>query len=85
MLLVGGLDEDGALLLSFADLLGTTYSAPTLATGFGAHLVHPLLKRLVPEDEKSVKDITRQQAVEAVKECMKVLFYRDARSSSTCT
>jgi 20S proteasome subunit beta 7 len=38
MLLVGGLEEDGAPFLSFADLLGTTYSAPTLATGFGAHL-----------------------------------------------
>lgn len=82
MLLVGGLDEDGAPFLSFADLLGTTYSAPTLATGFGAHLAQPLLRRLVPEDEKSVKDITMQQAVEAVKECMKELFYRDAKSSS---
>jgi hypothetical protein len=40
---------------------------------------------LVLEDEKSVTDITRQQAVKAVKECVKVLFYRDARSSSTCT
>lgn len=35
----------------------------------------------MPEDEESVKDITREMAVEAVKECMKVLFYRDARST----
>lgn len=34
----------------------------------------------MPEDEESVKDITREQAVQAVKECLKVLFYRDARS-----
>jgi len=80
MLLVGGVDEDGEPFLSLADLLGTTYSAPTLATGFGAHLAQPLLRRLVPEDEASVKNITKEQAVEAVKECMKVLFYRDARS-----
>ena len=32
------------------------------------------------EDEDKVKDVSREQAVEAVKECMKVLFYRDARS-----
>jgi 20S proteasome subunit beta 7 len=80
MVLVAGLDDGGAPFLSLADLLGTTYSAPSLATGFGAHLAQPLLRRLFPEDEKSVKDISREQAVEAVKECLKVLFYRDARS-----
>ena len=80
MLLVAGLDADGEPFLSLADLLGTTYSAPTLATGFGAHLAQPLLRRLVPHDEESVKDVSREQAVEAIKECMKVLFYRDARS-----
>jgi 20S proteasome subunit beta 7 len=83
MLLVAGLDNDGAPFLSLADLLGTTYSAPTLATGFGAHLAQPLLRRLMPEDEKSVKDVTREHAVEAIKECMKVLFYRDARSTDS--
>jgi 20S proteasome subunit beta 7 len=80
MLLVAGFDDNGAPFLSLADLLGTTYSAPSLATGFGAHLAQPLLRRLYPEDEKSVNDISRDQAVEAIKECMKVLFYRDARS-----
>ena len=79
-LLVAGLDDQGKPFLSFADLLGTRYSAPTLATGFGAHLAQPLLRKLVPEDEASVKDVTREQAVEAVRACMKVLFYRDARS-----
>ena len=78
--LVAGLDDDGKPFLSFADLLGTTYSAPTLATGFGAHLAQPLLRRLVPEDEERVKELTRDKAIEAIKECMKVLFYRDARS-----
>lgn len=80
MILVAGLDDDDKPYLSLADLLGTTYSAPTLATGFGAHLAQPLLRRLVPEDEASVPNITKEQAIEAVKECMKVLFYRDARS-----
>ena len=67
--------------LASADLLGTTFSAPALSTGFGAHLAVPLLRRVCP-DEAAVENITREQAVAAVEECMKVLFYRDARSLS---
>ncbi|KAL9131845.1 MAG: hypothetical protein Q9217_000291 [Psora testacea] len=78
-MLVVGLDGDDKPFLSSVDLLGTTFSSPTLATGFGAHLAQPLLRKLV-DDESHVGQVTREQAVEAVKECMKVLFYRDARS-----
>lgn len=78
-ILVAGLDGEGRPFLSSADLLGTTFSAPTLATGFGAHLAQPILRRLIP-DEAAVETISQEQAVAAVKECMKVLFYRDARS-----
>ena len=78
-LLVVGLDEEDQPFLASADLLGTTFSAPSLATGFGAHLAQPLLRRVVP-DEAASKVLSKEKAVEAVKECMKVLFYRDARS-----
>ena len=78
-ILVAGLDADDKPFLSSVDLLGTTFSSPTLATGFGAHLAQPLLRKLV-EDEAAVQSISKDQAVAAVKECMKVLFYRDARS-----
>ena len=78
-LLVCGLDEKDTPFLASADLLGTTFSAPTLATGFGAHLAQPILRRAVPDEEASQK-LSKEEAVEAVKECMKVLFYRDARS-----
>lgn len=78
-ILVAGLDGDGKPFLSSVDLLGTTFSSPTLATGFGAHLAQPLLRKLV-EDESAVQSITQESAIAAVKECMKVLFYRDARS-----
>jgi len=73
------LDGENKPFLSSADLLGTTFSAPTLATGFGAHLAQPILRRLIP-DEATVETISQEQALAAVKECMKVLFYRDARS-----
>ena len=78
-ILVAGLDEHGKPFLASVDLLGTTFSAPTLATGFGAHLAQPILRRVVP-DEKTSESLSKEEAVKAVKDCMKVLFYRDARS-----
>lgn len=78
-LLIAGLDGDSKPFLASADLLGTTFSSPTLATGFGAHLAQPILRRVIP-DEDAVQNVTREEAVKLVKECMKVLFYRDARS-----
>lgn len=78
-ILVAGLDGDEKPFLASVDLLGTTFSSPTLATGFGAHLAQPLLRKVVASEE-DVPSITREKAIEAVKECMKVLFYRDARS-----
>ena len=78
-LLVAGLDDEGAPFLASVDLLGTTFSSPSLATGFGAHLAQPILRRYAP-DEEAVKSLDKAKAVEVVKECMKVLFYRDARS-----
>ncbi|KAK5112980.1 hypothetical protein LTR62_003802 [Meristemomyces frigidus] len=78
-LLVAGLSETNKPFLAYADLLGTTYSSPTLATGFGAHLAVPIMRRAVPDEAASEK-LSREEAVEIVKQCMKVLFYRDARS-----
>ena len=78
-ILVAGLDSSDAPYLASVDLLGTTFSAPSLATGYGSHLAQPILRKLVP-DEESSKALSQEAAVEAIKECMKVLFYRDARS-----
>jgi len=81
-ILVAGLDGEDKPFLSSVDLLGTTFSSPTLATGYGAHLAQPLLRKLV-DDESQVQHVTREAAIDAIKECMKVLFYRDARSLDT--
>lgn len=78
--LVGGV-ENGKPFLSFVDLLGTTYSAPSMATGFGNHLAVPLMRRslekLGPDGEKHLEE---DQARKILENAMKVLFYRDARS-----
>lgn len=78
-LLVAGLDDDDKPFLASADLRGTTFTAPSLATGFGAHLAQPILRKVAPDDD-AVTTISEEKAVAAIKECMKVLFYRDARS-----
>lgn len=78
-ILVAGLDDQDEPFLAAADLLGSTYSAPSLATGFGSMLAQPVMRKYAP-DEESARKLTREQAVDVIKECMKVLFYRDARS-----
>lgn len=78
-ILVAGLDEQSKPFLASVDLLGTTFSSPSLATGFGAHLAQPILRKLVP-DEEAAQALEKDKAVEAIRECMKVMFYRDARS-----
>lgn len=78
-ILVAGLDGDGVPFLAAADLRGTTFTSPSLATGFGAALAQPIMRKYAPTEEAAAQ-LTREQAVDVVKECMKVLFYRDARS-----
>jgi 20S proteasome alpha/beta subunit len=63
--------------LSYVDLLGTTYSASTLATGYGAYIAQPLLRKAV-EGKENV--LTEDEARKILEDCMRVLFYRDARS-----
>ncbi|KAF9458084.1 proteasome endopeptidase complex beta subunit [Collybia nuda] len=75
-LLVGGL-KDGKRFLAFVDLLGTTYSASTLATGYGSHIAQPLLRTAVEGKEDT---LTEEDALKIIEQSMKVLYYRDARS-----
>src|SRR5258708_29589687 len=63
--------------LGYVDLLGTTYSASTLATGYGAYIAQPLLRKSVEGNETT---LTEEEATKIIETCLKVLFYRDARS-----
>lgn len=60
------------------DLKGTTYAAPTIATGYGAYIAIPLLRKALEDSPNGA--LSEEQAEEVLKTCMKVLFYRDARS-----
>lgn len=78
-IIVGGFNDDRTPFLRYVDLLGVTYGSSTLATGFGNHLAIPLLRRLIPSDPDYV-NVLEEDAKKVVMDCMRVLFYRDARS-----
>ncbi|KAJ3114144.1 Proteasome subunit beta type-7 [Nowakowskiella sp. JEL0407] len=75
-LVVGGF-KDGKKFLGFVDLQGTTYQSSTIATGFGAYLAVPILRKSVEGREDL---LTEEEASKILDECMRVLYYRDARS-----
>ncbi|KAK6465504.1 B-type subunit of proteasome [Scheffersomyces coipomensis] len=78
--IVGGFNDDGTPFLKYIDLLGVTYTSSTLATGFGSHLAVPLLRQLIPNDI-DYENIEEDEARKVLENCMRVLFYRDARAS----
>ncbi|CAG8777910.1 16075_t:CDS:2, partial [Acaulospora morrowiae] len=73
---VGGY-HNGEGFLGYADLLGTTYKSSTIATGFGAYMAQPILRKAVEGRESTLGE---EEAIEIIESCMRVLFYRDARS-----
>ncbi|KII84727.1 hypothetical protein PLICRDRAFT_126612 [Plicaturopsis crispa FD-325 SS-3] len=75
-LIVGGF-KDGQRFLAYVDLLGTTYTASTLATGYGSYIAQPLLRKAVEGREDT---LTEDEARKIIQESMRVLYYRDARS-----
>lgn len=63
--------------LGAVNLLGTTWQSSTIATGYGAYIAQPLLRKAVEGKEDS---LTEAEAVKILDDCVRVLFYRDARS-----
>ena len=65
----------GPDFLGYVDLLGTTYQADSIATGYGAYIAQPLLRKALESG-----NLKEQDARKLLEDCMRVLFYRDARS-----
>lgn len=78
-LLVAGFDSKRKPFLAAADLRGTVFTSPSLATGFGAMLAQPIMRKYAATEEDAAQ-LTKEQAVKVIRDCMKVLYYRDARS-----
>lgn len=76
-LVVGGF-KDGEPYLGYVDLQGTSFQSPTIATGFGGHLAQPLLRKAIEGGKETT--LTEEEAKKIIEDCMRVLYYRDARS-----
>jgi 20S proteasome subunit beta 7 len=62
------------VFLGKVDLTGTSFEEETLATGYGAYIARPLLRKAYNPD------LTLEQATKLIEDCLRILFYRDARS-----
>lgn len=73
---VGGV-HNGEGFLGYVDLRGSHYKSDTIATGFGSYLAQPILRKAT---EQRTEPLTEEEAREVLENCMRVLYYRDARS-----
>ncbi|XP_070535384.1 proteasome subunit beta type-4-like [Ptychodera flava] len=72
---VAGMQDDEPFL-GYVNMIGTAYQAPTIANGFGSYIAQPILREAYEKNNK----MTLAEAKEVITKCMRVLFYRDARS-----
>ncbi|KAK3760729.1 hypothetical protein RRG08_009364 [Elysia crispata] len=73
--IVAGIDDEKPFL-GYVDKIGMAYEAPSLACGFGAYLALPIIRDAMEKNPT----MTQDEAVALIDRCMKLLFYRDARS-----
>jgi len=71
--------RNGKSYLGTTDLYGTMYEDNFVATGLGAHMALPLMRKGWKED------LTEAEATTLLVDCMRVLFYRDTRASAEIT
>lgn len=72
-LVVGGY-KDNEPFLGVVDLRGTAYTDDVVATGYGAHLALPVMRK------KWRADLEEGEARALLEDCLRVLFYRDCRA-----
>lgn len=74
-LIIGGL-QDGEPFLGYVDKIGVAFEGPSLASGYGAYIAQPIMRDTLEKKGK----LTETEAKDLIDRCMKLLFYRDARS-----
>jgi len=62
--------------LGTVDKLGTAYNDPVIATGYGAYMATPILRKAYEDNG----EMSKEEAIQLLYKVMQVLFYRDARS-----
>jgi hypothetical protein len=62
------------------DKLGTAYSDPVVCTGYGSMLATPMIRKAVDDKAQLGLKMNEQEAKDLLEECIKVMYYRDARA-----
>lgn len=74
--LVAGVQND-VPFLGEIDKLGTAFVDEQIASGYGAYLALPLMRKAIDEKrEKFNSKLTKDEAIDLLKKCMEVLYYR---------
>ena len=74
-LVVGGF-ANGEAYLGCVDKVGVAFTDATIGTGYGAHIALPLMRSAY----EAKPDMDEAEARAVLERCLKVMFYRDARS-----
>lgn len=69
-----GIEDNGSTFLGLVDLYGTSYVDNFVATGFGAAMALPLLRKAYRDD------LTLEQCKDVLEDAMRVLVYRHCRT-----
>lgn len=67
----------GDVFLGSIDDVGTRWESRCVASGYGAYIALPLLREAF---DKKPDGLTRQEAEALLKDCLRVLFYRECRA-----
>jgi len=76
ILVVAGYNDDKPFL-GYIDKIGSAYIDDSITTGYGSHMARPLIRKAL--DAQDAK-LSKVDAVKLLMECMKILYYRDARA-----
>ncbi|XP_002124862.2 proteasome subunit beta type-4-like [Ciona intestinalis] len=68
---------NGESFLGSVDKIGIAFKSASVASGFGAYLAQPLMRKAI---EDNGDNLSYEKARHVIEECLKVLYYRDARS-----
>ena len=75
-ILVAGKSYSGEPYLGYVDKIGVAFEDNTVATGMGAYIALPMMRKALADNP----DMTIDEAKEVMIRCLRVLFYRDCRS-----
>ena len=75
--IVGGIDFNGDVVLMQVDPFGTFLTGNYFTTAFANYFACSLLRNEYP---KNPNELTKEQAMNLIRKCFEVLFYRDSKA-----